>query len=151
MWDILFTFKYPDGLGRIHLLGGLYQEFISNHYWQLNSLSGLKGLLPVEKINILAMKNLLFCGLVYLTCINYARTQIECIQCFPRTAPISPEAVNLIRNGGFEDHNCIPSWFQGSYCPSSDLYNCDIDSWRCIGGGTNSYPIIFDSTLSLIP
>ena len=97
------------------------------------------------------MKNPLFSGLFYFACISFSSAQIECIQCFSRTDPISPGATNLIQNGGFESHNCIPAWFQGSYCPSSNLYNCDIDAWRCIGGGTNSYPIIFDSTLSLIP
>lgn len=97
------------------------------------------------------MKNLFFSGLFYFACISFPSAQIECIQCFSRMDPISPDAVNLIQNGGFEHHNCIPAWFQGSYCPSSNLYNCDIDAWRCIGGGTNSYPIIFDSTLSLIP
>jgi hypothetical protein len=97
------------------------------------------------------MKNLFFSGLFYFACIGFSNAQIECIQCFTRMDPISPDAVNLIQNGGFEDHNCIPAWFQGSYCPGSNLYNCDIEAWRCIGGGTNSYPIIFDSTLSRIP
>ncbi len=97
------------------------------------------------------MKNPFFTGLFYLACIHFASAQIECIRCFTRIDPISPEAVNLIQNGGFEQHNCVPAWFQGSYCPSSNLYNCDIESWRCIGGGTNSYPIIFDTSLSRIP
>ena len=97
------------------------------------------------------MKNLLYCLLFSLAYINVVAAQIECIQCFNQNNPISPGATNQILNGGFEEHDCVPSWFQGSYCPGSNLYNCDIDEWRCIGGGANSYPIIFDSTLCLIP
>ena len=97
------------------------------------------------------MKHYLLSGLLCLVIISKFFAQIDCIQCFHRNTPISPNATNLIRNGGFEDHNCTPAWFQGSFCPSSNLYDCDIESWRCIGGGTNSYPIIFDTTLSVIP
>ena len=95
------------------------------------------------------MKNLLSVVLLLISYNIFA--QIECIQCFHQNDPISPDASNLIQNGGFEDHNCVPEWFAGSFCPGSNLYNCDIENWRCIGGGVNSYPTIFDTTLSLIP
>jgi hypothetical protein len=99
----------------------------------------------------IAMKNLLLFGLLMTASIQYGVAQIDCIQCFSRNDAISPNAPNRLLNGGFEQHNCDPAWLAGSFCPSSNLYNCDIESWRCIGGGTASYPVIFDSTLSLIP
>ena len=97
------------------------------------------------------MKNVILPALLCLLAPSFAISQIDCIQCFHRNSPVSPNANNRILNGGFETHDCVPAWFQGSFCPSSNLYDCDIESWRCIGGGTNSYPIIFDTTLSVIP
>jgi hypothetical protein len=97
------------------------------------------------------MKSILLSCATIISCVTTLHTQIECIRCYQRNDPISPDAINLVLNGGFENHDCTPSWFNGSYCPSSNLYDCDIEDWRCLGGGTNSYPIIFDTTLSVIP
>src|SRR4030095_6022844 len=96
------------------------------------------------------MKKLLAVGsfLLFVTSIS---AQLECIQCFRQNNPLSPGAANRMLNGSFEQHTCTPSWLMHSYCPNSSLYDCDIDSWTCTGGGQSSYPVIFDNTLSLIP
>jgi hypothetical protein len=78
-------------------------------------------------------------------------SQVLCVKCFEQNDEISSGVNNLVRNGGFENTDCTPNWLGGSYCPNSDLYNCDIDNWLCTDGGAQSYPIIFDSTLALIP
>ena len=97
------------------------------------------------------MKSLFIAGLIQFSLLATSTAQIVCIECFNQNEPISPGATNLILNGGFEATDCTPGWLDGSWCPSSNLYNCDIESWRCVGGGVNSYPVIFDTTLSLVP
>jgi hypothetical protein len=97
------------------------------------------------------MKRVLFFFFLSFGLSRITQSQIVCIQCFDQNDPISPLAVNRLQNGGFEETNCIPGWLSGVYCPNSDLYNCDIAHWTCTGGGAQSYPSIFDSTLCLIP
>ena len=97
------------------------------------------------------MKQVLFIIFLSLGLPGINQGQIVCIQCFDQNEPISPQAVNRLQNGGFEENNCVPGWLNGSYCPNSAMYNCDIAHWTCTGGGAQSYPSIFDSTLCLIP
>ncbi len=78
-------------------------------------------------------------------------SQISCIRCFDQNAPLSPEAGNLVQNGGFEMTDCTPGWLTESWCPKSLQYGCNLSHWTCTGGDINSYPSVFDSTLSLIP
>ena len=80
-----------------------------------------------------------------------ASAQLICIRCFDQNDSISSGVNNLISNGSFEQTNCTPGWLFDTYCPNAAAYNCDIVDWTCTGGGTISYPSIFDSTLSIIP
>jgi hypothetical protein len=97
------------------------------------------------------MKTLYLLTILILTCSLQSSGQILCVQCFDQNEAISPEAVNRMSNGGFENTTCTPGWLEDSYCPNSALYNCDLSNWTCTGGDTQSYPSVFDSTLSTIP
>ena len=77
--------------------------------------------------------------------------QVSCVYCFEQNETISPEAVNLIANGSFENTTCTPGWFEDCYCPKSTKYNCDLANWTCTGGDELSYPSVFDTSLSIIP
>lgn len=77
--------------------------------------------------------------------------QLICVHCFEQNEPISTGVTNLMLNGGFENTTCTPGWFQDCFCPNSSLYNCDLANWTCTGGDVQSYPSVFDSTLSVIP
>ncbi|HEX5111826.1 MAG TPA: T9SS type A sorting domain-containing protein [Saprospiraceae bacterium] len=97
------------------------------------------------------MKNLLLCLLLQVSLCGYMISQVLCIQCLDQNDPVSPAATNRIQNGGFESTDCIPGWLDGSYCPNSDKYNCDLFDWVCTDGDVQTYTSVFDSTLSLIP
>ncbi|HLF64678.1 MAG TPA: T9SS type A sorting domain-containing protein [Saprospiraceae bacterium] len=79
------------------------------------------------------------------------KAQVICVLCFEQNEEVSSGVNNLLLNGGFENTSCAPGWFEDCFCPNSLFYNCDLSNWTCIGGGTNSYPSVFDSTLSFIP
>jgi len=71
--------------------------------------------------------------------------QIICIFCYNQNDSISDNVTNLLLNGGFENHNCIPNnWFNSSYCPNSSYYSCNIDNWICTGGGSSTYADVSD-------
>jgi hypothetical protein len=73
------------------------------------------------------------------------------VHCFEQNDAVSPGATNLLLNGGFENTTCTPGWLEDCFCPSATLYNCDVANWTCTGGDVQSYPSIFDNTLSVIP
>lgn len=86
-----------------------------------------------------------------LTIINLVSAQVVCIDCAVQNDSIVPGSTNLILNGSFENHNCIPqNWFNSSYCPNSSYYNCDITDWTCTGGGPNTYADIVDNGYSQV-
>lgn len=97
------------------------------------------------------MKNLLLCLLLQVSFSSVMNSQVLCIQCLDQNEPVSPAANNRIQNGGFESTDCTPGWLNGSFCPSSTLYNCDLDHWICTDGGTSTYTSVFDTTLSVVP
>ena len=97
------------------------------------------------------MKNFLLCLLLQVSLCGYMTSQVLCIQCLDQNEPISPLAPNRIKNGGFESTDCTPGWLNGSYCPNSSSYNCDLYDWVCTDGDVSTYTSLFDSTLSLIP
>src|SRR5689334_15893300 len=97
------------------------------------------------------MKNLLFCSIFLVSFYPTGKSQLLCVKCFQQNDEISTGVTNLIQNGSFETTTCTPGWLNDSYCPNSDRYDCDIALWLCTGGDAQSYPSIFDSTLSLIP
>lgn len=74
-----------------------------------------------------------------------AYTQVLRIYCYNQNDSISANVNNLLLNGSFENNNCTPNdWFNSSYCPNSNYYNCNIDNWICTGGGTETYADIID-------
>ena len=88
------------------------------------------------------------CSCIYLATTNFSKAQIICIFCYQQNDSISYNVTNLLQNGGFENHNCIPNnWYASSYCPNSSYYTCDIDNWTCTGGGTGTYADVFDNTI----
>lgn len=97
------------------------------------------------------MKNLLLCLLLQVSFCVYMTSQVLCIQCFDQNDPVSPAANNRVQNGGFESTDCIPGWLDGSFCPNSDKYDCDLEHWICTDGGALTYTSVFDSTLSRVP
>jgi hypothetical protein len=99
----------------------------------------------------LTMKTLSLILLCQICLFPLCSGQVLCVQCFDQNDEISPGANNLVMNGGFENTDCSPGWLTGSYCPNSTLYNCDLDHWICTGGDMQSYPSVFDTTLSLVP
>src|SRR5688572_3998939 len=97
------------------------------------------------------MKNV--CLLLFLLWMNYnpVKAQLICIHCFDQNEPVNSGVTNLILNGGFENTNCTPGWSFDNFCPNATSYNCDLEDWICTGGDDQSYPSVFDSTLSIIP
>lgn len=85
------------------------------------------------------------------------RAQVICIYCFIQNDSISTGITNLIQNGGFENHNCTPSYgvigSPTSFCPNSGGYSCDITGWTCTGGGQDTYACMYDLIInkSFIP
>jgi Secretion system C-terminal sorting domain len=81
-----------------------------------------------------------------------AQGQLLCVQCYDQVERVDSMGVDLILNGSFENTDCLP-WTQlwDVYCPASAQYSCDIPSWTCTGGGTSTYSLIYDSTISTIP
>lgn len=95
--------------------------------------------------------SILFLLFFLLLKINSSSAQIICIFCYEQNDSISDNVNNLLLNGGFENHNCIPNnWFASSYCPNSAYYTCDIANWTCTGGGTSTYADICDINYSNI-
>ena len=76
-------------------------------------------------------------------------TQIYCVQCYKQTETLSPSASNLVMNGSFENHNCPPGG--GQICPASNMYQCDVDNWVVLGGGTSTYMQLQNGNVSIIP
>lgn len=75
-------------------------------------------------------------------CSTVCKAQIICISCYPQEEEISPNAVNLLLNGSFEN----PPNAGGNYiCPNSNLYNNDIVNWTCSDGGTGTYAQVIQS------
>ena len=97
------------------------------------------------------MKKLLLFVFMQMVLCSHTFGQVLCVQCFEQNDSISSFVNNLVDNGGFERSTCTPGWIGDCYCPNSTKYNCDISDWLCTGGDLQSYPSIFDSTLSIIP
>ncbi len=93
-------------------------------------------------------KYLLVLLLSFVVC-KTLNAQILCIYCYDQNIPISNPVNNLVTNGSFEYNNC--NTIIGCFCPNSDLYNCDITSWLCTGGGSLTYAKTVNSTVSIIP
>lgn len=82
-----------------------------------------------------------FITTLLITGLLRAEAQIICIRCFDQNEPVSASVVNLVQNGGFENHTCPPPDIgMGNFCPNAEDYDCDIFNWTCIGGGADSYP-----------
>ena len=102
------------------------------------------------------MKRLL---LIFLTqvIVSISNAQVLCIMCYDQNDSISTGIINLIQNGGFENHNCTPSYgvigSPTSFCPNSGGYSCDIANWTCTGGGQDTYACMYDLIInkSFIP
>src|SRR5687767_7252040 len=96
------------------------------------------------------MKKIIYLFLIILFHSNFTLTnaQIICIMCFNQNDSISTGINNLIQNGGFENHNCTPSYgiigSPTSFCPNSNGYSCDITNWTCTGGGSDTYACMYD-------
>src|SRR6478609_7902062 len=84
-----------------------------------------------------------FCILFY----SNACAQVICILCFDQNDSISQNVTNLIVNGGFENSTCGGL---GYFCPNSTFYSCDLASWTCTGGGTNTYAHNSDNSFSMV-
>lgn len=98
------------------------------------------------------MKKITIVLLLLIAFSNSAGAQIICIYCYDQNAPVSTGVTNLISNGGFENHNCIPqNWFNSSYCPNSNYYNCTINNWTCTNGGPSTYADIVTNIYSHVP
>lgn len=69
--------------------------------------------------------------------------QVLCIYCYDQNDSISLGVNNLLINGGFENHTCIPNTTSSTFCPNSNNYSCDIANWTCTGGGPSTYACIF--------
>jgi hypothetical protein len=80
-----------------------------------------------------------------------SESQVVCIYCYDQNDSISQNVNNLVTNGGFENHTCIPNTQQYSFCPNSDYYSCDISNWVCSGGGINTYSNVWNNNFSTIP
>lgn len=94
----------------------------------------------IQLIKSLRLKILSAVFCLVVMCAQFSSAQIICIFCYEQNDSISLNVNNLLLNGGFENHNCIPmNWFSSSYCPNSAYYNCDISDWTCTGGGSNTY------------
>jgi hypothetical protein len=76
---------------------------------------------------------------------------VLCIYCYDQNDTISANVNNLILNGGFENTTCTPGQWGDCFCPNAVSYNCDISNWTCTGGGSASYPSIFNNGLCYIP
>ena len=61
--------------------------------------------------------------------------QVLCINCFYQNERVLSINSDLILNGGFEN-GCSNFGF---ICPNSTYYDCDISSWICTGGGSDTY------------
>ena len=85
------------------------------------------------------MKMLFLFAVLSFTFCKYSNSQILCIQCYNQNDSISSGVNNLLQNGSFEN-GCI----NGSFCPNSQYYTCDIPDWACSGGGTSTYAQVFD-------
>ncbi len=98
------------------------------------------------------MKKLITLFLLFISIIKFSDAQILCVQCFEQNDSIGVNvgANNLIVNGGFENTTCgiYPPYY--SFCPNSNLYNCNISNWTCTGGGSSSFPCFFDNTTEYI-
>ena len=95
------------------------------------------------------MKRILFLFLILISL--SARAQIICIFCYDQNDSVSLNVNNLLLNGSFENHTCIPSTITSSFCPNANWYSCAVDYWDCTGGGLSTYACIFDITYSVIP
>jgi PKD repeat protein len=98
-------------------------------------------------------KKFLLCLSLFIsvTFLNSSKAQVICIYCYDQNDSISHNVTNLLLNGGFENHNCIPNnWYGSSYCPNSSYYSCDINNWTCTGGGSGTYADVHDNTWLLV-
>lgn len=78
--------------------------------------------------------------------------QVLCISCADQTAAFNSTAPNLIQNGSFENTDCLPYTQQWDvFCPASSSYACDIADWSCTGGGTATYALMYDASVSTVP
>ncbi|MEO8086848.1 MAG: T9SS type A sorting domain-containing protein [Bacteroidota bacterium] len=98
----------------------------------------MKNFIQLMKLFRLKTGGIAIC--MILSGVQFSSAQIICIYCYEQNDSISLNVNNLLLNGGFENHNCIPmNWFSSSYCPNSAYYNCNISDWICTGGGSNTY------------
>ena len=81
----------------------------------------------------------------------FSSAQIICIHCFGQNNHISNNVTNYISNGSFETTTCNPNITASCYCPNSNFYSCDINSWTCTGGGVNTYAHIKDYNNIFVP
>jgi len=81
----------------------------------------------------------------------FSNAQVVCVYCFDQNDSISQSVNNLLMNGSFENHTCIPNSSTASCCPNSNYYSGNISNWTCTGGGTLTYINIVDAAFSTIP
>lgn len=74
--------------------------------------------------------------------------QVLCVNCYDQNAPVNTGGLDMIVNGSFEVTDCALGDY---FCPASDLYNCDLESWTCSGGGTGTYAQLYNDAMSTIP
>lgn len=75
--------------------------------------------------------------------------QILCIKCYDQNDSISSGVNNLVLNGGFELTTCSDAF--ECFCPNSSIYSCDINNWKCGGGGSGTEASLYDSSFTFIP
>ena len=78
------------------------------------------------------------------------QAQVLCIDCFRQNEAISPNANNLVLNGSFEDHECDLN-SNAFICPSFTSFNCEIDYWTALNGGTDTYASAKNDNFYLVP
>ena len=97
------------------------------------------------------IQNIYTIGIFLLLFTINTSAQVICVFCYDQNDSISQPVNNLLINGGFENHTCVPDNPNESCCPNSNLYSGDILNWTCTGGGVNTYTNIVSSNFSTIP
>jgi len=89
------------------------------------------------------MKKILFT--IFLLSSFASNAQIICVFCYNQNDSISSNVNNLIQNGSFE-YGC-PNF--GNFIPNSLNYSCDLTNWTGSGGGSQTYAMVYDTTVGV--
>lgn len=97
------------------------------------------------------MNKLLSIFILSLLTLQLSKAQVLCVQCYQQNDSISANVTNLTTNGSFENHNCVLNYYPSTYCPNSSNFSCSLSNWTCTGGGSSSYPNMFDANVTVVP